>query len=163
MKNFTFAVVLFLAIFSSFALANEPAGEFKIGSRGLNVFSSNTAVIYVIEDPAVRGVSCFVTTVEARGMTLSSDPSNSSIACRQTGVMYEEDLSKVNQSREGESIFGERKGGFNRTLTNLFKKLEVRRIWNASTRTYIYVSYTTKAFEGSHKVSTSVVTTYGAF
>jgi CreA protein len=62
------------------------------------------------QDPIVSGATCFVSTVEATGLTFSSDPSDSSIACRQTGPISESDLSKIEKNPEGEDIFSVDKG-----------------------------------------------------
>ncbi|MBK7845744.1 MAG: CreA family protein [Bdellovibrionales bacterium] len=70
----------------------------------------------------------------------SSDPSDSSIACRQTGPISESDLRKIEKSSEGEDIFSVDKGGFNKKFFNLFKELNVRRIYDRKNNTLLYVT-----------------------
>ena len=139
--------------------SNEPneVASFKLGTRGANVFSSNHLVVHAIPDPDVRGATCFVSTVQARGFTLSSDPSDMSIACRQTGEISISDLNTLDTSIEGVIIFSKERGGLNNTITNLFKEMHVRRIYNKDTETILYITYTTKAFEGHYKNSISAI------
>ena len=161
-KKFMLTLALTI-LFAPPSFAADQVVDFSIGTRGWNVFSSNQAVAFAVKDPLVRGVTCYVTTVRAEGLTLSSDPSNTSIACRQTGKMFREDIGKVAKGPEGEDIFAKGKGGLNKSLFNLFKAQKIRRIWDAQEQTYLYVSYVTKGIEGSHKISTSAISTYGAF
>ena len=156
MKTFiTFFILLFTA---NFVYSAQEIGGFRIGSRGWNVLSSNNMVIYAIPDPQISGATCFISTIQVQGLTLSSDPSDTSIACRQTGEISLDDLSLVNSSSEGEVIFSANKGGLNKSVLNLFKEMHVRRIYIEDMRTILYASYTTKAIEGHIKHSLSAIT-----
>ena len=78
-----------------------------------------------------------------------------SIACRQTGEILPEHLAGLDQSKSGEIVFKESK-------SILFKSLKVRRIYDAEHQTLLYLSYSTKEIEGSHKHSLSTVPLYGS-
>ncbi|MBK7842822.1 MAG: CreA family protein [Bdellovibrionales bacterium] len=157
MKKILLGLLITLAGKSVFA---EEVGAFSMGSRGWNILSSNRLKVLAFPDPIVSGATCFVSTVEATGLTFSSDPSDSSIACRQTGPISESDLSKIEKNPEGEDIFSVDKGGFNKKFLNLFKELNVRRIYDRKNNTLLYVTYTTKLIEGHVKNSLSAITLY---
>ena len=101
--------------FVAFAEDDEVAldtevGSFRLGTRGTNILASNVLHVTAVHDAKVRGVTCFVSSVAAEGLTLASDPSDSSIACRQTGPLSREDLSKIDLTPKGEDIFEEMSG-----------------------------------------------------
>lgn len=152
-------LALLVAVASGSVLAEE-VGGFSMGTRGWNFLASNKLKVLAFQDPVVSGATCFVSTVEATGLTFSSDPSDSSIACRQTGPISESDLSKIDKNPEGEDIFSVDKGGFNKKFFNLFKELNVRRIYDRKNNTLLYVTYTTKLIEGHIKNSLSAITLY---
>lgn len=153
-------LLAFLITLAGKSILAEEVGSFSMGSRGWNILSSNRLKVLAFQDPIVSGATCFVSTVEATGLTFSSDPSDSSIACRQTGPISESDLSKIEKSTEGEDIFSVDKGGFNKKFFNLFKELNVRRIYDRKNNTLLYVTYTTKLIEGHVKNSLSAITLY---
>ncbi|NCY25598.1 MAG: hypothetical protein EBX37_12320, partial [Alphaproteobacteria bacterium] len=78
MKIKTLSCIMALAVVASgVALASGPrneVGRFTIGTRGLNILASNQVVAFAVPDPKVRGITCHVQTVEAKGLTLSADP-----------------------------------------------------------------------------------------
>ena len=80
------------------------------------------------------------------------DPSNSSIACRQTGPVT---IGDINTGASGEEVFSER-------LSLIFKSLAVRRIYDKKNMTLIYVIYSRKVKDASAKMSISAVPLYGA-
>ncbi|SHI15399.1 CreA family protein [Ferrimonas marina] len=122
------------------------------GQVGLGWFTLKDVVIRDFPDPLVPGVTCHIASVEAN-LSLA-DPSNSSIACRQTGQIYAEDIAKIDKSKSGELVFRQSK-------SILFKSLKVRRIFDESNQTLLYLSYSTKETEGSHKHSLSTVALWG--
>ena len=103
------------------------------------------------QDPLLPGVTCHISHVEADFDF--SDPSDMSIACRQTGAILAQDLAKIDRSKNGEVIFKESK-------SILFKSLKVRRIYDAENKSLIYLSYSTKESSGSHHHSLSTVPLY---
>jgi CreA protein len=76
-----------------------------------------------------------------------------SIACRQTGPITAEQLQEIDRSKSGEVVFKSSK-------SILFKSLKVRRIYDAKTRTLLYLSYSTKESSGSHHHALSTVPLY---
>ena len=83
-----------------------------------------------------------------------SDPSDSSIACRQTGPITAAELANIDKSKNGEIVF-------KASLSVLFKSLKVRRIYDAKHQTLLYLSYSTKEINGSYKHALSSVPLYG--
>jgi CreA protein len=76
-----------------------------------------------------------------------------SIACRQTGPITAEQLADIDRSKSGEIVFKSSK-------SILFKSLKVRRIYDAQTRSLLYLSYSTKESTGSHHHALSTVPLY---
>jgi len=120
----------------------------NVGKVSLGLFTTKDVVIEAKQDPIVSGVTCHISHVEAD--LDFSDPSDMSIACRQTGEITAEQLSKIDKSKGGEIVFKQSK-------SILFKSLKVRRIYDAEHKTLIYLSYSTKESSGSHHHSLSTV------
>ncbi|TMP45099.1 hypothetical protein CWB96_04360 [Pseudoalteromonas citrea] len=118
----------------------------------LGLFTTKDVVVSAQQDPLVTGVTCHISHVEAD--LDFSDPSDMSIACRQTGPITAEQLAEINLSKSGEIVFKTSK-------SILFKSLKVRRIFDAPTRSLIYLSYSTKETSGSHHHALSTVPLYG--
>jgi CreA protein len=136
----------------AFAAAAEEVGSFT------NDWSGNKIVVEAIEDPKVQGVTCHVSHFE-RGLidrlrkgNWFEDPSNASIACRQTGAIV---IGDIERDDGGEEVFNERK-------SLVFKKLAVRRIYDEAHRTLVYVIYSREVVEGSAKMNVSTVALHGA-
>lgn len=141
-----------LALAASFPAAAEKVGEVDVD------FLGNDIIIEAVADPKVQGVTCHVAYFE-RGLIdrLSKgnwfeDPSNSSIACRQTGPLVIGDIEK---DEKGESVFRQRQ-------SLLFKTVQVRRIYDESSQTLIYLAHAKEIKEGSAKMSISTAPLYGA-
>jgi len=123
-----------------------------VGKVSLGLLTTKDIHITALKDPKVTGVTCHISDVKAN---LSfSDPSNMSIACRQTGEITAEQLNNIDASESGEVVFKESK-------SILFKSLKVRRIYDKENHTLIYLSYSTKEINGSHHHSMSTVPLYG--
>jgi CreA protein len=122
-----------------------------VGKVSLGLFTTKDVVINAKQDPIVTGVTCHISHVEAD--LDFSDPSDMSIACRQTGEITAEHLAQIDRSKNGEVVFKESK-------SILFKSLKVRRIYDAENKTLIYLSYSTKESSGSHHHSLSTVPLY---
>ena len=122
-----------------------------VGKVSLGLFTTKDVVIKANQDPIITGVTCHISHVEAD--LDFSDPSDMSIACRQTGEITAEALAKIDRSKNGEVVFKESK-------SILFKSLKVRRIYDAEHKTLIYLSYSTKESSGSHHHSLSTVPLY---
>lgn len=123
-----------------------------VGKVSLGLFTTKDVVIVANVDPKIKGVTCHISHVE--GNFDFSDPSDMSIACRQTGPITMQDIHSIDKSKNGEIVFKESK-------SILFKSLKVRRIYDAEHQSLIYLSYSTKESTGSHHHSISTVPLYG--
>ena len=125
----------------------------EVGDISLGLFTTQDIKLNILVDPIVTGVTCHVASIEA---DLSfSDPSDSSIACRQTGEITAEMISAIDMSQAGEVVFKKSKSVF-------FKNMKIRRIFDPRSQTLMYVSYSTKETSGSFKHSLSTVPLWGA-
>jgi CreA protein len=129
----------------------EDVGQFR------NDWTGNSVVVEAVAGPEVHGVSCHISRFSRSIIDRLSkgnwfiDPSNSSIACRQTGPVT---VGDINTSTNGEEVFSER-------LSLIFKSLAVRRIYDKKNMTLIYVIYSRQVKDASAKMSISTVPLYG--
>lgn len=141
--------IIFLLIFS---LLLTGCNRSEVGDVSLGLFTLKDIKLDQLKDPIVTGVTCHVASVEA---DLSfSDPSDSAIACRQTGPIKKEMIAEIDQSESGEVIFKKSKSVF-------FKSMKIRRIFDRENQTLMYLSYSTKETSGSFKHSLSTVPLWG--
>lgn len=115
-----------------------------VGKVSLGLFTTKDVVIEAKKDPKLSGVTCHISHIEAD--LDFSDPSDMSIACRQTGKITPEEILAIDKSKNGEVVFKESK-------SILFKSLKVRRIYDQENQSLIYLSYSTKESSGSHHLS----------
>ena len=131
--------------------AAEDVGEFR------NDWTGNGIVVEAIADPKVQGVTCHISRFSRSVIDRLSkgswfvDPSNSSIACRQTGPVT---IGDINTGASGEEVFSER-------LSLIFKSLAVRRIYDKKNMTLIYVIYSRQVKDASAKMNIATVPLYG--
>ncbi|GEK09320.1 CreA family protein [Pseudoalteromonas sp. McH1-7] len=124
----------------------------EVGDVSLGLFTLKDIKLDSMVDPVVTGVTCHVASVED---DLSfSDPSDSSISCRQTSEITPAMLANIDKSDSGEVVFKKSKSVF-------FKSMKVRRIFDAKNQTLMYLAYTTKETSGSFKHSLSTVPLWG--
>ena len=124
----------------------------EVGDVSLGLFTTKDIKINVLQDPVISGVTCHIASIEAD--LDFSDPSDTSIACRQTGPITADMIAQIDKSDSGEVIFRKSK-------SVLLKTLKTRRIYDAGSQTLMYVSYSTKEIKGSYKHSLSTVPLYG--
>ena len=124
----------------------------EVGDISLGMFTTQDIKINILQDELVPGVTCHIASIEA-DLSLS-DPSDSSISCRQTGEITADMLTKIDKSKSGEVVFKKSKSIF-------FKTMKIRRILDAENQTLMYVSYSTKETSGSFKHSLSTVPLWG--
>jgi len=137
-------------LLASLALAG--CSDDEVGDISLGMFTTQDIKLNILEDDAIPGVTCHIASIEA---DLSfSDPSDSSISCRQTGEITPEMIAKIDKSKSGEVVFKKSKSIF-------FKSMKIRRILDAENQTLMYVSYSTKETSGSFKHSLSTVPLWG--
>ncbi|MGF1884307.1 CreA family protein [Vibrio splendidus] len=124
----------------------------EVGDISLGIFTLKDIKVSSLDDEKISGVTCHIASIEAN-LSLS-DPSDSSISCRQTGDITPEMIAQIDKSKSGEVVFKQSKSIF-------FKSMKVRRIYDAENQTLLYLSYTTKETEGSFKHSLSTVPLWG--
>jgi CreA protein len=136
-------------------LLATPATAEQVGNVGVD-WLGNDIVIEAFADPKVKGVTCHVAYFD-RGLidrlqngNWFEDPSNSSIACRQTGPI---EIGDIDRSEDGEQVFSERR-------SIIWKSLEVKRIFDEANQTLIYISHAREVQNGSAKMAISTVPLY---
>lgn len=129
----------------------------EVGEIGVD-WLGNDIIIEAVPDPEVAGVTCHVAYFE-RGLidrlqkgNWFEDPSNSSIDCRQTGPIK---IGVIDRDKDGEEIFKSR-----RSL--IWKKLIVKRVFDETNNTLIYLSHSRQVQDGSAKMSISTVPLFNA-
>ena len=124
----------------------------EVGDISLCFFTLKDIKVSNLDDDKIPGVTCHVASIEAN-LSLS-DPSDSSISCRQTGEITPEMIAGIDKSKSGEVVFKQSKSIF-------FKTMKVRRIFDSKNQTLLYLSYTTKESDGSFKHSLSTLPLWG--
>lgn len=134
------------------AAATLPAPADEVGRVGVD-WVGNDIVIEALADPKVAGVTCHISYFDrslwdrvSKGNWFE-DPSNSSIACRQTGPIV---VGDIDTSAGGEVVFSE-----GRSL--IFKSLRVTRIFDAENQVLVYLTHANEVTDGSAKMSISTV------
>ena len=150
MTRFSVFGCLMLLVAASQAAA-EDVGRFR------NDWTGNGIVVEAVADPKVQGVTCHISRFSRSVIDRLTkgnwfvDPSNSSIACQETGPVK---IGDIDLSMSGEEVFSER-------LSLIFKSLAVRRIYDKANTTLIYVIYSRQVKDASAKMSISTVPLYG--
>lgn len=140
---------LAMACLSMVAVADDSS---VIGSVGTNFkfFGPNDKIVLsVFDDPAVKGVSCYLSSAKTGGISgavgLATDASDAAVSCLKTGPITFDDKLK-----SGEEAFTER-----RSL--VFKELHVVRFIDKERKMLIYMTYSDYLVDGSPKNSISAV------
>ncbi|WP_306117742.1 MULTISPECIES: CreA family protein [unclassified Roseitalea] len=140
-----------------FVLAlTAPAFAEEVGEVGVD-WLGNDIIVEALSDPEVSGVTCHISYFE-RGVidrlqkgNWFEDPSNSSIACRQTGPIA---IGDIALDSDGEEVFNQRR-------SIIWKQLVVKRIYDRANDTLIYLSHSRQVQDGSAKMAISTVPLYG--
>ena len=137
------------------AAVASPAAAQEVGEVGVD-WLGNDIIVEAIQDPEVKGVTCHVSYFE-RGIVdrlqkgnWFEDPSDSSIACRQTGPVV---IGDIDLSKKGEEVF-------NQGISLIWKQQVVNRIYDKANNTLIYLSHTRQVQDGSAKMAISTVPLY---
>lgn len=100
-------------------------------------------------DPKIPGVTCHVSQARTGGISgsfgLAQDPSQFSLACRQTGP-----ISLPDKFPKDAVVFSE-------DTSILFKETRVIRMWDEKNRTLVYLAISRKLIEGAPANSISTV------
>ena len=127
------------------------ADDLSCVSTTFNLLSPNDKVcVSDFDDPKVPGVTCFISQARKGGwgqpLGLNEDPSNFSVACRQTGPI----TADISKQPEREEAFSEKTSIF-------FKKTRIYRIPDAKRNILIYLAVSSKIIEGSPANAVSAV------
>jgi CreA protein len=134
------------------ALASNTAKAESIGcvTTAWKLIGANHKVcVEAFHDPKVPGVTCHVSQARTGGVSgalgLAQDPSQFSLACRQTGP-----IALPAKLPGDETVFSE-------DTSILFKETRVVRLWDAANRTLVYVAISRRLIEGAPANSISTV------
>ncbi len=115
--------------------------------------ANHKIVIEAFDDPEIKGATCYLSRAKKGGLTgslgLAEDPSDASIACRQTGPIRLTDTIKSGKA-DGTQVF-------KKSTSILFKKIQVVRFYDAKRNVLIYLTYSDKLIDGSPKNSLSAI------
>jgi CreA protein len=144
--------LLYLAACVFLALSGPTKAE-DVGciSTTFNLLSPNDKVcVSDFDDPRVAGVTCHISQARKGGwgqpLGLNEDPSNFSVACRQTGPITI-DLAKL---PENEEVFSEKTSIF-------FKATRIYRMADKKHNTLVYLAVSSKIVNGSPANAISTV------
>tara|TARA_R110002124_G_scaffold3568_7_gene23363 strand:+ start:7571 stop:8047 length:477 start_codon:yes stop_codon:yes gene_type:complete len=147
----------FAALASALILTPAATTAQQVGEVGVD-WVGNDIIIEAIPDPKVQGVTCHIAYFDRSLIDRLSngnwfeDPSNASIACRQTGPIS---VGDIDLSEDGEDVFRE-------SRSIILKSLRIKRIFDEANQTLIYLAHAQELTEGSAKMSISTVPLYGA-
>lgn len=137
------------------ALATPAVAE-VVGEVGVD-WVGNDIIVEAVSDPKIKGITCHVTYFDRSIIDRLSkgnwfeDPSNNSIACRQTGPI---EIGDIDLSKEGEEVFRE-------GMSLIWKQLVVNRIYDKANDTLIYLIHSRQVVDGSAKMAISTVPLFG--
>lgn len=151
-----FRSILLTALFLSPlpALAAKDGRDIgSVDTKWRMVWKDDSIKVSAFEDPKIEGITCFISRAVTGGAKgtfgLAEDTSDASVSCHQTGPIKYKD--KIKLGRKGEEVFNEKR-------SILFKSLHVVRLYDAATKSLVYLTYSDRVIEGSPKNSISAVT-----
>ncbi|KAB2963266.1 CreA family protein [Zoogloea sp.] len=113
------------------------------------VGANHKICVEAFHDAKVPGVTCHVSQARTGGVSgslgLAQDPSQFSLACRQTGP-----ISLPAKLPESETVFSE-------DTSVLFKETRVLRLWDKTNNTLVYLAISRKLIDGAPANSLSTV------
>ncbi|MGP1679911.1 MAG: CreA family protein [Burkholderiales bacterium] len=111
--------------------------------------ANHKVCVDAFHDPKVPGVTCHVSQARTGGISgslgLAQDPSQFSLACRQTGP-----ITLPAKLPKEETVFTE-------DTSILFKETRILRMWDEANRTLVYLAISRKLIEGAPANSISTV------
>ena len=111
--------------------------------------ANHQVCVYAFEDPDLPCVTCYMSQARTGGLSgsfgLAQDPSQFSLACRQTGP-----ITLPAKLPESETVFSE-------DTSLLFKETRVVRLWDKANTTLVYLAISRKLIEGAPANSISTV------
>jgi CreA protein len=146
MKYFSKILLLVLLFVSLPALA-ETLG--CVTTAWKLIGANHRVCVEAFHDPKIQGVTCHVSQAKTGGLAgsvgLAQDPSQFSLACRQTGPI----TVPVGLPKD-EVVFSE-------DTSILFKETRVSRMWDAKNNTLVYLAISRKLIDGAPANSISTV------
>ncbi len=113
------------------------------------VGANHKVCVDAFEDPKISNVICHISQARTGGISgtlgLAEDPSQFSLACRQTGP-----INLPAKLPEQETVFSE-------STSLLFKSTNITRLWDAKHNTLVYLAISRKVIEGAPANSVSTV------
>ena len=144
-------LLILIFLWSSISIIAEEIGSVDTVFKLLG--PNHKIVIEAFEDPQVPGATCYLSRAKKGGITgglgIAEDPSDASIACRQTGS-----IRLPSNIRSGE-MDGQQV--FKKSTSILFKKIQVVRFYDKKRNVLLYLTYSDKLIEGSPKNSLSAI------
>lgn len=141
-----------VAVLLMLSAAALPAAAETVGcvTTAWKLIGANHKVcVEAFVDPRIAGVTCHVSQARTGGVSgslgLAQDPSQFSLACRQTGP-----IALPDKLPKDETVFTE-------DTSILFKETRVIRMWDAAHKTLVYVAISRKLIEGAPANSISTV------
>ena len=141
-----------LPLFVSLSLLCASASAEKIGcvtTEWKLIGANHQVCVESFADPKVPGVTCHVSQARTGGVAgsfgLAQDPSQFSLACRQTGP-----ITLPDKLPKEATVFAEDTSVF-------FKETRVVRLWDAANRTLVYLAISRKLVDGAPANSISTV------
>ncbi len=141
------AVLMVLLSASVYPAAAETVG--CVTTAWKLIGANHKVCVEAFVDPKVPGVTCHVSQARTGGVSgslgLAQDPSQFSLACRQTGP-----IALPDKLPKDETVFSE-------DTSILFKETRVVRLWDAARKTLVYVAISRKLIDGAPANSISTV------
>ena len=143
--------IVFFCLLAGLSRADE-VGRFS------NDWTGNGIVVEAVADPKIGGVTCHLVHFDRsvidrlRKGNWFENPSNSGISCQQTGPIV---IGKIATSAKGEEVFSER-------MSLFFKSIAVRRIYDKTNDTLVYVAYSRQVQDASAKMGLSSIALFNA-
>ena len=138
--------LVFFCLLAGLSRADE-VGRFS------NDWTGNGIVVEAVADPKIGGVTCHLAHFDRsvidrlRKGNWFENPSNSGISCQQTGPIV---IGKIATGAKGEEVFSER-------MSLFFKSIAVRRIYDKTTDTLVYLAYSRQVQDASAKMGLSTI------
>ena len=140
------------ALFAVLALLSASVAAETIGcvtTEWKLIGANHKVCVESFKDPKIPGVTCHVSQARTGGVSgsfgLAQDPSQFSLACRQTGP-----ISLPEKLPKDAVIFSE-------DTSILFKETRVIRMWDEKNRTLVYLAISRKLIDGAPANSISTV------
>ena len=150
----TTALLLAIALFHPIPGHAEQVG--CVSTEWKLIGANHKVCVESFADPKVAGVTCHVSQARTGGVAgsfgLAQDPSQFSLACRQTGP-----ITLPDKLPKEATVFAEDTSVF-------FKETRVVRLWDEANRTLVYLAISRKLINGApaNSISTVPVMPWGA-